>query len=82
MAYGPHADWLTSRSMCFWSIKITTIHTGKAKELTIPIKNLPIGIVQLTLFDTKKIERCERLVFVHQDKQLNISVKTNKEKYN
>lgn len=68
-----------ARGEIFHSEKINL--SSKPKEWNIPIKDLAIGIVQVTLFDTKKIERCERLVFVHQDKQLNISVKTNKEKY-
>lgn len=68
-----------ARGDIFYSEKIKLKH--KAKTVRIPIKKLPIGIVQLTLFDIKKIERCERLVFVNQNKQLNISVQTDKEKY-
>lgn len=49
--------------------------------LTIPTKNLPIGVAQITLFDSKGIERCERLAFVNQDKQLKIDISTDKEKY-
>ncbi len=49
--------------------------------VTIPTKNLPIGITQLTLFDSQEIARAERLVFVNADKKLNITVRTDKEKY-
>ena len=51
------------------------------KLITIPTVDLPIGIAQATLFDSKEIPRAERLVFLNPHKQLNIKVKTNKEKY-
>mgnify|MGYP000439202164 CR=1 FL=1 len=41
----------------------------------------PIGVAQITLFDSKGIARAERLAFVNKHKQLNISVDTEKEKY-
>ncbi|MCD4794294.1 MAG: TonB-dependent receptor plug domain-containing protein [Bacteroidales bacterium] len=44
-------------------------------------EKFPIGITQITLFDNKNIERCERLVFVNKHKQLNVSISTDKEKY-
>ncbi len=47
----------------------------------IPVKNMPIGIAQVTLFDSRELPRAERLVFLNHDKQLKISVKTDKEKY-
>ena len=50
-------------------------------KLSIPTKNFPVGVAQITLFDTKGIPRCERLVFVNKDKQLKISIKTDKEEY-
>lgn len=43
--------------------------------------NFPIGVNQITLFDSKGIARAERLVFVNKYKQLNISIKTDKQKY-
>jgi hypothetical protein len=46
-----------------------------------PTKNFPMGVAQITLFDSKGIARAERLAFVNKDKQLNISVETEKEKY-
>ena len=49
--------------------------------VSIPTKGLPIGITQLTLFDSQEIARAERLVFVNADKKLNITVRTDKEKY-
>jgi hypothetical protein len=50
-------------------------------KLTFSTKDFPIGVTQITLFDGKGIPRAERLAFVNKDKQLNISVSTNKEKY-
>ncbi len=50
-------------------------------KLTIPVAKFPIGVCQITLFDSKGIERAERLAFVHHDKQLSIGVSTDKEKY-
>lgn len=44
-------------------------------------ENFPIGVSQITLFDSKGIARAERLAFVNKDKQLKISVDTEKEKY-
>ncbi len=49
--------------------------------LSIPTSGFPIGITQITLFDSKKVARAERLVFVNPHKQLNITVKTNKDKF-
>lgn len=49
--------------------------------LSIPSKDFPIGLTQITLFDSDKIARAERLVFVNPNKQLTIEVVTDKEKY-
>ena len=50
-------------------------------SLMIPTKDLPIGIAQITLFDGRNIERCERMAFVNKDRQLKIDISTDKEKY-
>lgn len=50
-------------------------------KIVFPTQNFPIGVTQITLFDSKGIERAERLVFVNKDKQLRVSVETDKEKY-
>jgi hypothetical protein len=50
-------------------------------SINIPTDQMPIGVANFTLFDSKKIERAERLVFLNTDKQLNIEVKSNKDKY-
>lgn len=43
--------------------------------------NFPAGVAQITLFDSKGIARAERLTFVNKDRHLNISMTTDKEKY-
>ena len=51
------------------------------KFLKISTGDLPVGITQITLFDSNNIPRAERLVFVNADKNLNVNIKTDKEKY-
>ncbi|MBA4323289.1 MAG: hypothetical protein C0408_10785, partial [Odoribacter sp.] len=60
-----------------YSVKVGT----GSNKIIIPTEDFPIGVAQLTLFDSKGIERAERLVFVNKDKQLNVSIETDKEKY-
>lgn len=55
--------------------------TEGMSRLSIPTKDFPIGITQITLFGSDKIAKSERLVFVNPNKQLNIEVITDKEKY-
>ena len=50
-------------------------------RIMIPTQKMPIGIMQVTLFDGKGIARAERLAFINKDRQLNIKVSTEKEKY-
>jgi alpha-2-macroglobulin-like protein len=50
-------------------------------KVMFPTSNFPIGVSQITLFDSKGIARAERLAFVNKNKQLSISVETDKEKY-
>lgn len=68
-----------SRHKIFFSKEIEA--QSGINNLQIPTQDFPIGITQLTLFDSKKIAQAERLVFVNPHKQLNIKVNTNKEKY-
>jgi len=55
--------------------------TRGSNEFKVPLDKFPIGVAQITLFDSRDIERAERLVFVNKSRQLNITIKTNKEKY-
>jgi hypothetical protein len=50
-------------------------------KILIPISDFPIGVTQITLFDSKGIARSERLAFVNKNKQLNITLETDKDKY-
>ncbi len=50
-------------------------------QFTTDTTDFPMGVIQVTLFDSKKIERAERLVFVNKNKQMSITIKTDKEKY-
>lgn len=60
----------------------TTVDAKKGKnKVVFPTGNFPVGVTQITLFDSKGIARAERLAFVNKDKQLSISVQTEKEKY-
>ncbi len=65
--------------------KIYFNHSLKAKigqnNVNVLTKDFPMGVAQFTLFDSREIERAERLVFVNKDQQLNISVKTDKDQY-
>jgi uncharacterized protein YfaS (alpha-2-macroglobulin family) len=50
-------------------------------KLSIPLKDFPTGVTQITLFDKSGIARAERMAMVNNNKQLSISIETNKEKY-
>jgi len=43
--------------------------------------DLPIGIARFTLFNEKKVEIAERLVFVNRDRGLHFDIKTDKPQY-
>ncbi|MEM7036926.1 MAG: MG2 domain-containing protein, partial [Bacteroidota bacterium] len=67
------------RGETYWASEVDI--TRGNNEIRIPIHKFPVGVCQLTLFDQKGIERAERLAFVNRDKQLNIDIQTNKQKY-
>jgi alpha-2-macroglobulin-like protein len=50
-------------------------------EVFLSTAQMPAGVAQVTLFDSKQIARCERLVFLNKERQLNIDLQTEKEKY-
>lgn len=50
-------------------------------SLTVPLKDFPIGIAQLTLFDHNQIARSERLVFVNAHKKLTVEMSASKKQY-
>jgi hypothetical protein len=50
-------------------------------NLNISTQKFPVGISQITLFDSKGIARAERLAFVNQTKQLSIKITPDKAQY-
>ncbi|TAL62483.1 MAG: hypothetical protein EPN85_02635 [Bacteroidetes bacterium] len=50
-------------------------------QILIPTSVFPMGVAQFTLFDSKGIERAERLAFVNKNNQMSVSITTDKEKY-
>jgi hypothetical protein len=54
---------------------------GSSYDMAIPKKNLPSGIVQITLFNGEGNPECERLVFVNHHDALLVSIETNKKSY-
>ncbi len=67
------------RGEVYWASQVDVL-PGKT-EVNIPLTAFPMGVAQLTLFDAKGIQRCERLAFVNRDRQLKVELKTDKEKY-
>ncbi len=67
------------RGQVYWASQVDVL-PGKT-EVNIPLSSFPMGVAQLTLFDAKGIERCERLAFTNRDRQLKVEIKTDKEKY-
>ncbi|MBP6759659.1 MAG: hypothetical protein KA133_10435 [Flavobacterium sp.] len=60
---------------------VYSIATGLLKKeliIKIPLKDLPQGIAEVTLFDKNAIPLAERLVYVNQDQKLIIKTELNK----
>lgn len=60
---------------------ISTSANAGVHLLDIPTKGAPIGLAQLTLFDTQERPHAERLVFLNKDKTLDIKITTDKDQY-
>jgi hypothetical protein len=50
-------------------------------DISLDISKMPVGVAQITLFDSKGIERAERLVFVNKHRQASVAIKTDKQRY-
>ena len=50
-------------------------------RLSFNLESFPMGVVQITLFDSKNIERAERLCFIQPKKQMKISIQTDRKTY-
>ncbi len=68
-----------SRGILAFSAK--AILTERGVVMNLPIAELPDGIIHLTLFDHHHIPICERLVFVDNNRSLQVLVKTEKATY-
>lgn len=64
-----------------WLWDQTLKSVTRPEDVRIPVDKWPAGVVKFSLFDGRGLLRCERMVFVNADKQLKISVKTDKERY-
>ncbi|CAN5855014.1 hypothetical protein BH11BAC7_BH11BAC7_13760 [soil metagenome] len=60
----------------------TIINANKGKnKIIFPTAAFPVGVTQITLFDSKGVACAERLAFVNKEKQMNISITTSKDRY-
>jgi uncharacterized membrane protein len=55
--------------------------TAGVNAISIPSSSFPIGISQITVFDSKEQARAERMVFVNPHKSLKVKVEAKKERY-
>lgn len=60
--------------------EVMTLGAG-SKVVTVPLTNMPAGVLQLSLFDDKGTGHAERLTFVNAHKKLNVQVLTDKANY-
>ncbi len=51
------------------------------QQFRLPVDELPLGIAQVTVFDQAMRPNWERLVFLHADRQLDLTITANKEQY-
>jgi hypothetical protein len=61
-----------------WSQSFTG---SQEQKLTIPTRDLPMGVLTLTVFDSRLIPLAERLVFVNKHKRLFVEVTADKSAY-
>lgn len=50
--------------------------------MKIPKSKFPTGVTQFTVFNEKGLPLCERVIYLKTDTTLNVSISTNKTKYN
>jgi hypothetical protein len=58
-----------------------TQKTSGTAILKVPLADFPSGVAEFTAFDSLKNLLAKRLVFINENKQLNIDVKTDKQQY-
>ena len=54
---------------------------GTLKDISILKDDLPEGILQLTLFNSKGIPQCERMLFIKKDNRIVVSINSDKKQY-
>jgi hypothetical protein len=60
----------------------TNVALKKGKTfVSIPIKDAPMGVLAITLFDSDRVARAERLVFVNKDARLTVKIQPDKPWY-
>ncbi|MBX7094179.1 MAG: carboxypeptidase-like regulatory domain-containing protein [Flavobacteriales bacterium] len=59
----------------------TRLSAQAQQEVRIPVGDLPMGIVQITVFNSQKTPLAERLCFIHPEKQMRISFEQINEEY-
>lgn len=69
----------TTRNTTYYT-KTINLHEG-TNTINIDEGNFPAGIAQFTLYAANELPLAERLVFLNENKQLNVSVKFDKVKY-
>jgi len=68
----------TSRSKIRYASMIS-VEENEPASVLIPIKNIPEGILQVTLFDSKLKELARRLVFVDTQSEPKVNIKLNEQ---
>lgn len=67
----------TSRSKIRYASMIS-LSANEPASVLIPYKNIPEGIMQISLFDGKLKELAKRLVYIHNEKEPTVNIKLNK----
>jgi hypothetical protein len=60
---------------------MTSARLNGELKIKVPLSGLPQGITEVTLFNSSLVPVAERLVYVNQDRKLNISTELSKEIY-
>lgn len=63
------------------------VHTGEyalqdgMASIAVPLQDAPAGIMHITLFDSQRIPRCERIAFIPPDNLLDVRLRTGRSEY-
>ncbi|MBX2941397.1 MAG: hypothetical protein KF860_03550 [Cyclobacteriaceae bacterium] len=68
----------TSRSKIRYA-SVISLSENKSSSVLIPVKNIPEGILQISLFDSKLNELASRLVYVDHQNEPSVSIRLDKE---